>query len=63
MKTEFTRMAIPQLTNIATDLQFMGQLAIRTLVHRIAHPQEPIVHQQIVPQLNIRESVRLIKAN
>ena len=62
-ETEFTRMAIPQLTNIATDLQFMGQLAIRTLVHRIAHPQEPIVHQQIVPQLNIRESVRLIKAN
>ncbi len=60
-ETEFTRMAIPQLTNIATDLQFMGQLAIRTLVHRIAHPQEPIVHQQIVPQLNIRESVRLIK--
>ena len=62
-ETEFTRMAIPQLTNIATDLQFMGQLAVRTLVHRIAHPQEPIIHHQILPQLNIRESVRLIKEN
>ena len=31
-ETEFTRMAIPRLTNVATNLEFMGQLAIRTLI-------------------------------
>jgi LacI family transcriptional regulator len=60
-ETEFTRMAIPQLTNVATDLQFMGQLAVRTLIHRIKYQHEPIIHQQILPQLNIRESVQLKK--
>ncbi|MGM0125678.1 LacI family transcriptional regulator [Enterococcus sp. AZ194] len=60
-ETEFTRMAVPQLTNVATNLDFMGQLAVRTLVHRITHPNEPIIHQQIVPQLNIRDSVRLVE--
>lgn len=58
-ETEFTRMSVPQLTNVATDLQFMGKLAIRTLLHRISHPNEPFVHHQIVPKLNIRDSVFL----
>ncbi|MBL1229497.1 LacI family DNA-binding transcriptional regulator [Enterococcus sp. BWB1-3] len=56
--TEFTRMAIPPITNVATDLHYMGQLAVRSLINRITHVDEPFVHQQIVPQLNIRESVR-----
>lgn len=59
-ETEFTRMAIPRLTNVATNLEFMGQLAIRTLLHRINHPDEPIIHQQIVPELNIWGSVRIV---
>ncbi|MGX7700997.1 MULTISPECIES: substrate-binding domain-containing protein [Enterococcus] len=44
-ETEFTRMVIPRLTNVANNLEFMSQLAIRTLLHRINHPDEPIIHQ------------------
>ncbi|WP_375152473.1 substrate-binding domain-containing protein [Enterococcus mundtii] len=29
-----------RLTNVATNLEFMGQLAIRTLIHHINHPDE-----------------------
>lgn len=57
--TEFTRMAVPPITNIATDLHFMGQLAVQALMQRIENPATPFVHQQIIPSLNIRSSVKL----
>lgn len=57
--TEFTRMAVPPITNIATDLQFMGKLAVNTLIKRIADSSTPFVHQQIIPNLNIRGSVKI----
>lgn len=58
-ETEFTRMAQPPITNVATNLDYMGQLAVRRLIERIADPQIPYLHEQIVPTLNIRKSVRL----
>lgn len=58
--TEFTRVAVPPITNVATDLQFMGKLSVQTLLARILEPSTPFVHQQIIPNLNIRGSVKLI---
>ena len=55
--TEFTRMAHPMITNVATDLKYMGELALDTLIKRINYPEIPYVHKQIVPNLNIRESL------
>lgn len=60
-ETEFTRMAVPQITNIATNLDYMGKLAVKTLLNRINAPEEPLTHYQIVPQLNIHDSVKLKK--
>lgn len=57
--TEFTRMANPQITNVATNLQYMGQLSVKMLQERLAHPNVPFTHAQIVPQLTLRESVKL----
>ncbi|MGX7196445.1 LacI family DNA-binding transcriptional regulator [Enterococcus olivae] len=57
--TEFTRMAVPQITNVATNLQYMGQLVIKVLLERIADPTAPFTHHQIVPQLNVRESIKI----
>ncbi|MHC5227051.1 LacI family DNA-binding transcriptional regulator [Enterococcus sp. LJL99] len=56
--TEFTRMAQPAITNVATDLNYMGELAMETLVERIADQLHPFVHKQIVPSLNIYDSVK-----
>ncbi|MEG3031630.1 MAG: LacI family DNA-binding transcriptional regulator [Enterococcus sp.] len=60
--TEFTRMAVPPITNVATDLHFMGQLAVNSLMKRITNPSAPFIHQQIIPNLNIRGSVKLRKS-
>lgn len=59
--TEFTRTANPTITNIATDLKYMGKLAVQILMKRIDGDTSPFVHTQIVPSLNIRESVRIEK--
>lgn len=55
--TEFTRMSQPQLTNVATDLNYMGELSVETLVQRIDQPNAPYVHQQILPTLNLYASI------
>ncbi len=57
--TEFTRMAHPTITNIATDLEYMGMLAIETLNKRIEGDTSPITYQQIMPEIVLRESVLL----
>lgn len=59
-ETEFTKMSVPQITNVSTDLVCMGQMAVRSLIYRMENRDLPFIHQQIVPQLNIRESVKLI---
>ncbi|KPG70626.1 substrate-binding domain-containing protein [Enterococcus sp. RIT-PI-f] len=58
--TEFTRTAIPQITNVATDLHHMGKLTVRTLIKRIEECHTPFIQQKILPQLTIRGSVRRI---
>lgn len=57
--TEFTRMSVPTITNVATDLDFMGKYAVDTLLHRIKHPKEPVICHQIMPQINLRDSVKI----
>lgn len=59
--TEFTRTAIPRITNISTDLQYMGALTVETLQKRIQQPGLPFVHQQILPTMNIYESVQMLE--
>ncbi|MFU0789717.1 substrate-binding domain-containing protein [Virgibacillus proomii] len=56
--TEFTRMAQPKITNVATNLEFMGALSISTLLERIEKPNQPFIHKQIVPTINVNESIR-----
>lgn len=56
--TEFTRMAQPAITNVATDLNYMGELAMETLTERMTGQPHPFVHKQIVPSLNIYDSVK-----
>lgn len=58
--TEFTRMAQPAITNVSTNLRYMGELAIETLEGRMQGDKHPFVHKQIVPDLTLRESVKLI---
>ncbi|MGY3748793.1 LacI family DNA-binding transcriptional regulator [Vagococcus acidifermentans] len=58
--TEFTRMAQPTLSNVATDLSYMGELAVSTMIDRIKFPKKPFVHKQILPALNILESTKLV---
>ncbi len=55
--TEFTRMSQPKITNVATDLTFMGELAVDTLLDRTAHPSAPFVHKQIVPSMTLYDSI------
>lgn len=55
--TEFTRMSQPKITNVATDLTFMGELAVETLQERMNNRSVPYVHKQIVPSMNIYESI------
>lgn len=58
--TEFTRMASPPITNVSTNLFYMGEVTVRTLIKRIKTNDDPLIHKQILPTLNIRESVRII---
>ena len=58
--TEFTRSAVPQITNISTDLNYMGKLTVKTLIKRIEENSTPFIQQKISPQLTIRGSVRRI---
>ncbi|OTN75478.1 hypothetical protein A5886_000548 [Enterococcus sp. 8G7_MSG3316] len=60
--TEFTRTAISPITNVATDLHYMGSLAVRTLIKRIEESHSPFIQQKILPQLTIRGSVLRIDA-
>lgn len=59
--TEFTRSAVPQITNISTDLNYMGKLTVKTLIKRIEENSTPFIQQKISPQLTIRGSVRRIE--
>ncbi|MDR0299094.1 MAG: substrate-binding domain-containing protein [Streptococcaceae bacterium] len=58
-ETEFNHMAIPSITNVSTDLKYMAQLGVTTLLNRLENPDLPYTHTQIVPHLNILESVKL----
>lgn len=58
--TEFTRLAQPTITNIATDLKYMAKVSVETLMDRIDNPENPIIHKQIVPSININQSVKII---
>lgn len=56
--TEFTRTATPRITNVATNTFFMGELSVKTMLERLNNPNAPYVHKQILPTLNIYESVK-----
>lgn len=56
--TNFTQMSIPKLTNISTNFEYMGKLAVITLLSRLKNPDKPFIHQQILPELTILGSVR-----
>ncbi|MCL2112586.1 MAG: LacI family DNA-binding transcriptional regulator [Streptococcaceae bacterium] len=49
--TEFTQMSNPKITNISTDLSYMGKQAVITMSERLAVPDSPYIHKQILPQL------------
>lgn len=59
--TEFTRTATPRITNVATNTFFMGELSVKTMLDRLNNPNAPFVHKQILPTLNIYESVKTSK--
>lgn len=54
--TEFTKMAQPPLTNISTDLVYVGEVSAQQLLHRLAFPDSPIIQSVILPTLNILSS-------
>ncbi|MBR3054953.1 MAG: LacI family DNA-binding transcriptional regulator [Streptococcus sp.] len=56
--THFTQMAIPRLTNVSINFEYMGSLAVKTLIERIKFPDTPYLHQQIIPTLTVLESVK-----
>lgn len=58
--TEFTRLAQPTITNVATDLEYMGKTSVSTLINRIHSANHPITHTQILPSINLNESVKLL---
>lgn len=52
--TEFTQMANPKITNISTDLRFMGEQAFLTMIDRKKNPDMPFMHKQILPHLTLQ---------
>lgn len=59
--TEFTRLSQPQISCIATDLEFMGKKSVLLMEHRILNPNEPFVEISITPELIIRSSTELFR--
>lgn len=55
--TEFTQMSNPKITNISTNLEFMGKQAVSSMLERLSHPAMPIVYKQIMPSLIILGTV------
>jgi DNA-binding LacI/PurR family transcriptional regulator len=53
----FARYTVPRLTSVSTYPEESGQEAVRLLLRRLQHPDEP--RQVVVSpwQLNVRESV------
>lgn len=57
--TEFSTTSNPRITNISTDLDYMGKIAVKRMAYRLEHPHTPYEHQQIIPQLNLFESTKI----
>lgn len=56
--TDFTRLAMPPLTSVYTDLSLFGYKAIEMLNYRIYHPDEPFVNVSLPTQISEKSSVR-----
>ncbi|WP_317913833.1 substrate-binding domain-containing protein [Carnobacterium maltaromaticum] len=54
--TEFTRLAQPQISSIATDLDYMGEKAVAVMEQRILEPDSAYVQVSILPELVLRAS-------
>lgn len=48
--------AFPTLSTVAQPIADLGKSAVRTLLHRIAHPDEPIFHHYLETRMVLRGS-------
>lgn len=55
--TEFTQISNPKLTNVSTNLEFMGKQAALSMLERLKNPNSPFIIKQIMPSLVILGSV------
>jgi len=48
--------ALPSLSTVVQPIAELGKAAVNTLLHRIAHPEEPVFHHYLDTWLNLRGS-------
>lgn len=56
--TEFNLLAQPQISSIATDLDFMADSALELMKKRISYPALPYTQVAIIPTLMLRGSIK-----
>ena len=59
--TDFTRLAMPPLTSVYTDLSFFADKSLELLNHRIYHPDEPFLNIALPTEIIERNSVAKLK--
>ncbi|MDB5812976.1 MAG: hypothetical protein JWM03_306 [Rhodocyclales bacterium] len=58
----FAPLCTPPLTSVGIDRSHLGRVAVKQLIHRYQHPDEPAQRVETGPRLSIRESVQTLRS-
>jgi DNA-binding LacI/PurR family transcriptional regulator len=58
----FAPLCTPPLTSVGIDRSHLGRIAVKQLINRYQHPDEPAQRVETGPRLSIRESVQTLRS-
>jgi DNA-binding LacI/PurR family transcriptional regulator len=58
----FAPLCTPPLTSVGIDRSHLGRVAVKQLINRYQHPDEPAQRVETGPRLSIRESVQTLRS-